>query len=124
MIKIEVVGLDENGDYSSTYTITDAKVRWLPCKYSISVDRTAGTTNVVSVALLGKWAHQDVWEALCTVAASDTEAAVHGPSVDWGEPDYHYNKSFDTYRIYATTVGAGNTLTATAILYNPYIIGT
>jgi hypothetical protein len=113
---ITCTGIDEDGDYSSTLNLADYGINWMPNKYAIDTVQSAGTTAVVDVALQGSFDGTQ-WEDIVTDLDCEDGAYVHGPSIDWGEPDTNHGKSFQYYRIYCTTVGAGNTLTAKAYIY-------
>lgn len=116
--KVIVVGLDENSDFSETFDFGARKEDWMPTKFMITTVQTAGTTAVVDVALQGSNDESD-WEDLCTSTNCETGVHIHGPAVNRNASDTQQDKSFDFFRIFVTTVGAGNTLTATGYLYNP-----
>lgn len=92
------------------------RVPFLPSHYSMYVIVTAGATNLISVKLQGIESTEASFYDIATVVDSRGGAYVQSSTTDYtsatGKLSEHL---FRRIRIYATTVGAGNTLTVTVI---------
>jgi hypothetical protein len=112
MLKIVVTGLAADTNAGDEVDIHDYDIyKWdgYPNRVVLQAARTAGTTDVVAVELLA---------SNITAVYAVTQgvvSAVSSTGSDWVEEDAAVPPA-RYWKIYTTTVGAGNTLTATAIL--------
>lgn len=118
-IKIVATGFDANTEVATAIDIEDYTNFAHPIggACSMSVDQSAGTTAVVAISLQGSF-DNSTWLDIVDLAdceATGTSDAIGGCAHDSDA----LNATFQYYRIYCTTVGAGNTLTATAIIRLP-----
>lgn len=90
-------------------------------KFVLTVSRTAGATDAVSVKIQVSWDNTNWLDlpmsaAVTSVAGANptTSPASYAPAVDWtSAADYISHMGFRYVRTYCTTVGAGNTLIGT-----------
>lgn len=117
-LKIVATNFDANAEATGTTEIAAITAALgnsvVPKRFSISVARTAGTDNVVDVALQGSLDGIG-WVDICTATTSDS--IPYPPLPDEGEPSIEFGAAaFLQYRIYVTDVGNANTLTVTVAM--------
>jgi hypothetical protein len=89
---------------------TACELRGYPTRVTMQAARTGGATDVVAVELLAS--------NITTVYAitQGVVSAVSSTGSDWVE-EHESVPQARYYKVYTTTVGAGNTLTVTAVLH-------
>lgn len=100
---LDVVGMDEDDDRGAAVDVLE-EYGFIPSKFCLSVQRTAGSTDVIDVNLEGSVDGRGAdYASLIQVTGKDA----------WSEV---VNKPVRFVRITCTTVGAGNTLDAHAVI--------
>jgi hypothetical protein len=120
VVKIVADTIDADADITAAVDLrTLFTAQCMPNRAVLHVDRTAGSTDVIDVALQISAFNDSDWQDLIT-ATSSAGTLDYWPTADYGEPaTAEQNKLFQYVRINCTTVGVANTLTATVLLESP-----
>lgn len=111
---LTLTGFDADNEKTALLKISQY-LSFIPSHYSMYVNRTTGTTNLISVKLQLQDHVPTTSSNIVTITDSRGIAYIKSSTTNYGGTSQLSEKILTNLRIFVTTVGVGNTLAVTVI---------